>query len=47
LTFTAKLHVREAMLLTHVTVVTPSGKLDPDGGEQVIVPQLPVGVGAG
>ena len=29
-----------------VTVVVPTGKNDPAGGEQVIVPQLPLGVGA-
>ena len=30
----------------HVTVVVPTGKNDPEAGEQVIVPQLPLGVGA-
>ena len=31
----------------HVTVVVPTGKNDPDAGEQVIVPQAPTEVGAG
>jgi hypothetical protein len=35
------------MLLEQVTVVTPVLKLEPDGGEQVIVPQTPSPVGAG
>jgi hypothetical protein len=30
-----------------VTVVVPTGKNDPDGGEQVTVPQFPVVAGAG
>lgn len=30
-----------------VTVVVPFGKGDPDAGEQLTVPQLPVVVGAG
>ena len=33
------------MLLAQVTVVTPRLKVEPDAGEQVIVPQLPVGTG--
>ena len=31
----------------HVTVVVPTGKNEPDAGEQVIVPQAPTEVGAG
>jgi hypothetical protein len=31
----------------HVTVVVPSGKVEPDCGEQVITLQAPVVVGAG
>jgi len=30
-----------------VTVVVPTGKNEPDGGVQVIVPQVPVDVGGG
>jgi hypothetical protein len=33
--------------VVQVTVVTPTGKLEPVAGVQVTVPQLPVVVGAG
>jgi hypothetical protein len=33
--------------LVQVTVVVPTGKVEPEGGVQVIVPQSPVVVGAG
>ncbi len=33
--------------LVHVTVVAPTGKKEPDGGEHETVPQLPVVVGTG
>jgi hypothetical protein len=33
------------MLLEQLTVVTPTLKVEPEAGEQVIVPQLPFGVG--
>ena len=45
LTVTRKAQVWLPMLLEQVTVVTPTLKLEPDGGVQVIVPQLPFGVG--
>jgi hypothetical protein len=47
LTVTRKLHVCEPTLLVQVTVVVPTGKLVPEAGLQVIVPQLPLDVGAG
>ena len=34
-------------VVEQVTVVVPTGNKDPDAGVQVIVPQLPVDVGAG
>src|ERR1044072_1107202 len=34
-------------VVAQVTVVVPTGKNEPDGGEQVTVPQVPVVVGAG
>ena len=46
MTVTVKLQVGPAELV-QVTVVVPTGKNDPDAGEQVIVPQVPFGVGAG
>jgi hypothetical protein len=46
LTVTVKLQVGPALLL-QFTVVVPTGKNDPEAGEQVIVPQEPEGVGAG
>jgi hypothetical protein len=33
--------------VAQLTVVTPFGNAEPDGGVQVTVPQLPVVVGAG
>jgi hypothetical protein len=45
LTVTVKLQAGPA-LLVQVTVVDPTGKKDPDGGEQVTVPQLPLVTGA-
>jgi hypothetical protein len=36
-----------APLLVQVTVVVPTGKNEPEGGVQVIVPHVPVDVGAG
>jgi hypothetical protein len=46
LTFTVNVQPGPA-LLVQVTVVVPTGKNEPDAGEQVMVPQVPVGVGAG
>ena len=45
-TVTVKVQVGPAVLV-QVTVVVPTGKNEPDAGEQLIVPQLPLGVGAG
>ena len=48
LTVTVKVHVEPpAPAAVHVTVVVPTGKNEPDGGVQVIVPQVPVDVGGG
>jgi hypothetical protein len=33
--------------LWHVTIVVPRGKKDPEAGEQLIAPHVPLGVGAG
>ena len=46
LTLTVKVQVGPADEV-HVTVVVPTGKNDPDAGEQLIVPQVPLDVGAG
>jgi hypothetical protein len=45
-TVTVKLHGLPSSP-PQVTVVMPLGKVEPDGGEQTIVPQLPVLEGAG
>jgi hypothetical protein len=48
LTVTVNEHVAIATESSlQVTVVVPTGKNDPDGGLQVIVPQLPLAVGGG
>jgi len=44
-TVTVKLQLDPATA-EHVTVVVPIGKNDPEGGEQLTAPQLPVVVGA-
>ena len=46
LTVTVKLQLGPAVAV-QVTVVVPTGKNEPEGGEQVIVPQVPVEVGGG
>ena len=46
LTVTVNVQVGPAVLV-QVTVVVPTGKNEPDAGLQVIVPQVPVEVGAG
>ena len=46
LTVTVNVQLGPAVLV-QVTVVVPTGKNEPDGGEQVTVPQVPVVVGAG
>ena len=43
---TVKEHAGPAAVV-QVTLVVPTGKNDPEAGEQVIVPQVPVVVGAG
>jgi len=45
-TVTLKVHIGPTALV-QVTVVLPTGKKDPEAGTHMIVPQLPVGVGAG
>jgi hypothetical protein len=45
-TVTVKLQLGDAAVV-HVTVVVPTGKVDPETGEQVTVPHVPVVVGAG
>ena len=46
--FTVTVKVHDGPVLeVQVTVVVPFGKNEPDGGEQVTVPQVPVVVGAG
>ena len=47
LTVTVKVQVVGPDVAVHVTVVVPTGKNEPDAGEQVTVPQEPVVVGAG
>ena len=47
MTVTVKLHGVAPPLSVHVTVVVPTGKNEPEAGVQVIVPQVPVVVGAG
>ena len=42
-----KLQVPPPVAEPQLTGVMPSGKVEPEAGVQVIVPQLPVGVGAG
>ena len=46
-TVTVKLQDGPEPEVAHVTVVVPTGKKEPDAGEQVIVPQEPVVLGAG
>ena len=46
LTVTVNVQVGPAVLV-QVTVVVPTGKNEPDAGAQVIVPQVPLEVGAG
>ena len=46
LTLTVKAQLGPAVVV-QVTVVVPTGKNEPDAGEQVTVPQVPVVVGAG
>ena len=46
LTVTVKVQL-VSVVEVQVTVVVPTGKKDPDAGEQVIVPQSPSDVGAG
>jgi hypothetical protein len=45
-TVTVKLQLGPAVVM-QVTVVVPAGKNEPEAGEQVTVPQLPVVLGAG
>jgi hypothetical protein len=45
-TVTVKLQLGPAVAV-QVTVVVPTGKKEPEGGVQVMVPQVPVVVGAG
>ena len=44
-TITLKLHEAnrfpDVSLATHITVVVPTGKTDPDAGSQLTVPQVP------
>ena len=44
---TVKVQLGASSVGVHVTVVVPTGKNDPDAGEQVIVPHSPAMVGAG
>ena len=46
-TVTVNVQLSPAPASWQVTVVVPTGKNDPDAGEQVMVSQLPVVVGAG
>jgi hypothetical protein len=46
LILTVKVQLGPAVVV-QVTVVVPTGKNDPEAGEQVTVPQVPVVVGAG
>ena len=46
LTFTVNAQLGPAVVV-QVTVVVPTGKNEPEAGEQVTVPQVPVVVGAG
>ena len=48
-TVTVKLQlaVLAGVVAVQLTVVVPNGKLDPDGGTQITLTQLPVVVGAG
>ena len=46
-TVTVNVQLGPSPAAVHVTVVVPTGKVEPEAGEQVIVPQSPVVVGAG
>ncbi len=46
-TVTVKEHIIAPIVDVQLTVVVPTGKNDPEAGVQFIVPQVPVGVGAG